>query len=65
MDVLLVLRVGTRAVDIDCPKCGRAAGTVCNGEGIGADMCQARINAAVKVTRERNRALRTRKRAGD
>jgi hypothetical protein len=38
---------------------------VCNGEGIGADMCQARINAAVKVTRERNRALRTRKRAGD
>ena len=48
----------TRAVDIDCPQGHATAGTVCNGYGIGVDLCQARINAAVAITRDANRRAR-------
>lgn len=36
----------TRAIDVDCPNGHAPAGTYCNGAGIGADLCTARINAA-------------------
>lgn len=48
----------TRAVDLDCPKCGTLAGTYCNGEGVGVDLCIARINLAVRTKREANQKLR-------
>lgn len=52
---------GTRAVDIDCPRCKTPAGTYCNGLGIGVDLCRQRIIAAAKKTREENRAARNRR----
>lgn len=45
----------TRATDIDCPNGHAKAGEVCNGTGVGTDLCQDRINAAVATTREANR----------
>lgn len=53
----------TRAVDIDCPQGHAKAGTVCNGYGIGVDLCQARINAAMATTRAANRRAKTKRQA--
>lgn len=36
--------------------CGAPAGRYCNGEGTGVDLCQQRINAAARITRDANRA---------
>lgn len=48
----------TRAIDIDCPKGHAPAGQVCNGFGVGVDLCQARINEAGAITRQRNQQRR-------
>lgn len=45
--------VETSAVDIECPGCKTPVGARCPG-----GLCQARINAAAKKTRDENRALR-------
>jgi hypothetical protein len=44
-----------RAVDIVCPKCDMRRGERCNENGIGVDVCQARINLAVKLTKDAKR----------
>ena len=31
--------------------CGAPAGRYCNGQGIGVDLCQERINEAARITR--------------
>jgi hypothetical protein len=48
----------TRAVDIDCPRGHALAGTVCNGHGVGVDLCQPRINAARIKTQTENAEAR-------
>ena len=48
----------TAALDLACLRCSTPAGTYCNGAGVGADLCQERINAAAKQTRAANAAAR-------
>jgi hypothetical protein len=42
-----------KAIDVTCPTCGAWPGLYCAQR-----YCQARINAAVKATRDANRARR-------
>lgn len=48
----------TRAIDLSCPKHGVAAGVRCPGD----QLCLARRQAAVDLTRAANRVLRERSR---
>ena len=47
----------TRALDLPCPNCNAPPSRYCAVRGR-ADLCQARINAAVKQTRDANLAAR-------
>lgn len=40
-----------RAIDLDCPGGHAKAGTVCNGYGVGVDLCYPRITAARRANR--------------
>lgn len=40
--------------------CGALAGRYCNGQGIGVDLCQERINEAARITRAKRTRRRTR-----
>lgn len=46
-----IKRGGLRAVDLDCPGGHAKAGTVCNEDGIGVDVCYPRITAARRANR--------------
>ena len=46
--------IGIKAVDITCTTCGADSGERCGTRG---RLCQSRINAATKLTRDANRAL--------
>ena len=46
--------MGTKAIDVECPKCLALAGVRC----LGNTLCKERIALAVKITKDANAAAR-------